>query len=69
MDNNQTTKSTNERLTYIQKCLKVGDKTQIAREMGVTRVWVSYVLNGRGTSEPVLQAAENLIHQKHNQDA
>ena len=41
--------------------LRMGDISKIARRMGVTRIWVSYVLHGKGVSEPVLRTAEALL--------
>lgn len=66
MEINHTSKQ--ERRSYIQTNLRRGDGVKIANRLGVTPVWVSYVLNGKGTSEPVLQAAEDLIHKNNNQD-
>lgn len=54
-----------KRLDAIRSELKRGDKKRIAEIMGVHPVWVSYVLAGEGTSEPVLQAAEQLIRERN----
>ena len=56
-----------KRLEGIQSKLQRGDKKLIAEIAGVHRVWVSYVLSGEGISEPVLQAAEQLIHERESQ--
>ena len=55
------------RTEYIRLRLKRGDKKQIAARMGVHREWVSRVIRGEGTSEPVLLAAEELIRERENQ--
>lgn len=55
---------TQVRLRAINSALIRGDKTRIAKNQGVTRVWVSNVLRGTGTSEPVMQAAEELIRSR-----
>lgn len=52
------------RVEYIRLRLKRGDKKRIAQEMGVYPEWVSRVIRGEGTSEPVLQAAEQLIRER-----
>lgn len=61
------TDSDRSRLQAIQERLRRGDKKRIAELAGVHRVWVSYVLSGAGTSEPVLQAAEQLISEREKQ--
>lgn len=52
------------RRRHILDNLLIGDVKKIAKRMGVTPVWVSYVLHGKGTSEPVLRAAEALISER-----
>ncbi len=44
--------------------LKRGDKKKIAQRMGVDPEWVSRVIRGKGVSEPVLRAAEQLIAER-----
>lgn len=58
------TEAEETRLQGIRERLIRGDKKRIAELAGVHRVWVSYVIEGRGTSEPVLKAAEELIRQR-----
>lgn len=41
----------------IKKALPHGAQTQIARELGISHNFVSMVLNGRATSQRVLEAA------------
>lgn len=57
--------ATESRRIDIRNNLKRGDIARIAQRMGVTRVWVSFVLNGRGVSEPVLTMAETLINERN----
>lgn len=52
------------RRRHILDNLLIGDVKRIAKRMGVTPVWVSYVLHGKGTSEPVLRSAEALISER-----
>lgn len=52
------------RLDRIKLGLKRGDKKKLAQDMGVHPEWVSRVIRGEGTSEPVLKAAEQLIRQR-----
>lgn len=52
------------RRRHILDNLLIGDVKKIAKRMGVTPVWVSYVLHGKGTSEPVLRAAEALLAER-----
>ena len=52
------------RLELIRENLKRGDKKHIAETTGVTPVWVSYVIMGKGVSERVLRAAEQLIAER-----
>lgn len=52
------------RRRHILDNLLIGDVKKIAKRMGVTPVWVSYVLHGKGTSEPVLRSAEALISER-----
>lgn len=52
------------RRRHILDNLLIGDIKKIAKKMGVTTVWVSYVLHGKGTSEPVLQAAESMLAER-----
>jgi len=56
-----------ERLQAIRNRLERGDKQRIAERQGVSRQWVYKVLDGEGTSEPVLSAAEQLIHEREQQ--
>lgn len=56
------------RLDAIRKHLKRGDKKRIAELAGVHRVWVSLVIAGSGTSEPVLQIAEQVIAKRVKQN-
>lgn len=63
---NNTNKS--KRLEYIRDGLKeVGGVTALSRHLGVTRWWIYQVLNGNGTSERVLSAAETIIAQGRRQ--
>ena len=55
------------RTEFIRLKLKRGDKKRIAQSMGVYPEWVSRVIRGEGISEPVLQAAEQLIHERESQ--
>ncbi len=57
-------KEKRERLLRIRKSLLRGDIMRIAARAGVSRVWVSYVLHGKDTSEPVLRSAEALISER-----
>ena len=57
-------KEKRERLLRIRKSLLRGDIMRIAARTGVSRVWVSYVLHGKDTSEPVLRSAEALISER-----
>ena len=57
-------KEKRERLLRIRKSLLRGDIMRIAARAGVSRVWVSYVLHGKDTSEPVLLSAEALISER-----
>lgn len=50
-----------KRLEIIAKSLRRGDVNRIAAQAKVSREWASKVLNGRVTSEKVLQTAERLI--------
>lgn len=60
-------KKQSERLLAIRKNLKPrGDIIHIAQKLEVSRVWVSYVVNGHGTSERVLQEAERVIEARKN---
>lgn len=52
---------TENRIQRIRAKLKVGDISRIAQCAGVHRVWVCYVLAGKGTSARVLQAAEQFL--------
>lgn len=61
------TQSKECRLEAIRTHLKRGDKKRIAELAGVHRVWVSYVIEGRGVSEPVLRAAEQIIAEREKQ--
>ena len=56
-----------KRLQGIREGLKRGDKKKIAERLGVHWVWVSKVIAGEGTSEPVLSAAEELIQERAKQ--
>ena len=56
-----------KRLQIIREGLKRGDKKKIADLLGVHWVWVSKVIAGEGTSEPVLSAAEQLIKERESQ--
>lgn len=56
-----------KRLQDIRCGLIRGDKKKIAEHCGVHRVWVSKVIAGEGTSEPVLSAAEQLIRERESQ--
>lgn len=49
--------------------LKRGDKKKIAQRMGVDPEWVSRVIRGKGVSEPVLRAAEQLIAERDKSQA
>lgn len=60
----KTSKEKRERLLRIRKSLLRGDIMRIAARAGVSRVWVSYVLHGKDTSEPVLRSAEALISER-----
>ena len=60
----QISKEKRERLLRIRKSLLRGDIMRIAARAGVSRVWVSYVLHGKDTSEPVLRSAEALISER-----
>lgn len=60
----KTSKEKRERLLRIRKSLLRGDIMRIADRAGVSRVWVSYVLHGKDTSEPVLRSAEALISER-----
>ena len=55
------------RVEFIRHKLKRGDKKKIAQAMGVYPEWVSRVIRGEGVSEPVLQAAEQLIREREQQ--
>jgi DNA-binding transcriptional regulator YdaS (Cro superfamily) len=44
--------------------LKRGDKKKIAATLGVHPEWVSRVIRGEGVSEPILKAAEQIIHER-----
>ena len=46
------------RIERIRLDLRRGDKKEIADMLGVSPEWVSRVIRGEGSSEPVLQAAE-----------
>lgn len=65
---------TNEQNKHIKRAKALnallirGDKTKISKALGISREWVSYVLNGRGVSTPVLQAAEELINSRKNRN-
>lgn len=52
------------RVELIRLRLKRGDKKKIANDMGIHPEWVSRVIRGEGVSEPVLQAAEQLIRER-----
>ena len=56
-----------KRLQAIRQGLKRGDKKMIAERLGVHWVWVSKVIAGEGTSEPVLSTAEQLIREREQQ--
>ncbi|MDR0510894.1 MAG: hypothetical protein LBH06_07370 [Rikenellaceae bacterium] len=60
----QLTEAECERLAIINAGLKRGDKKRIAEITEVHRVWVTYVLMGKGISERVLRAAEALIAER-----
>lgn len=53
-----------KRLESISKGLIRGDVNRVAERAEVSREWASKVLNGRVTSEKVLQAAERLIAER-----
>lgn len=57
----------NERLANVVSELKRGDQTKIAKSVGVGRRWVCEVMKGKGVSEKVMQAAEQLIQSRKNQ--
>lgn len=52
------------RVDLIRLKLKRGDKKRIAQTIGVYPEWVSRVIRGEGVSEPILQAAEQLIRER-----
>ena len=52
------------RLDMIRLRLKRGDRKKIAELLNVYPEWVSRVIRGAGVSEPVLQAAEQLIAER-----
>ncbi|MEG0518288.1 MAG: hypothetical protein RR555_05410 [Bacteroidales bacterium] len=52
---------TTDRLAYIISNRKRGDNRFIAHKLKITDVWVCYVLKGKGVSEPILKAYEELI--------
>lgn len=57
-----------KRLEYIRNGLKeVGGVTALARHLNVSRRWIYDVLEGVGTSERVLSAAETIIAQGRRQ--
>lgn len=56
-----------KRLQAIRGGLKRGDKKKIADQLGVWPEWVSRVISGIGTSEPILSAAEQLIQEREKQ--
>ncbi len=53
-----------DRLKTIQGRLMRGDLTRIAKKEGVTREWVTKVVNGWGSSEPILQAVERYLAER-----
>lgn len=59
-----TTLMQEKRLKAIRAALKRGDKQRIAQRAQVSWVWVSYVIAGKGTSERILQIAEELIRER-----
>ena len=56
-----------KRLQTIRRGLKRGDKKKIADRLGVWPEWVSRVISGLGTSEPILREAEQLISERESQ--
>lgn len=57
-------KNKSVRLERIRNGLnEVGGVTALARHLNVSRWWIYQVLNGNGTSERVLSAAEKIIAQ------
>lgn len=59
-------KSYAERLKSLQVQLRRGDKKKIAQRLGVCERWVSLVFSGKGSSTPVLNAAEDIIRERNN---
>lgn len=57
----------NNRLEFIRKRLKRGDKKRIAELHGCSRVWVSYVVGGVGVSEPLIRLIETYLAEKESQ--
>lgn len=61
---NMKDKNKSARLETIRNGLKeVGGVTALARHLNVSRRWIYDVLEGAGTSERVLSAAEKIIAQ------
>ena len=52
------------RLELIKSKLRRGDRSELARRLSVSRVFVSKVTHGHNTSERVLSAAEALIAER-----
>ncbi|HIZ15193.1 MAG TPA: LacI family DNA-binding transcriptional regulator [Candidatus Tidjanibacter faecipullorum] len=55
-----------ERIAQIRKQLRNGDINRIAKRAGVSREWVSRVLQNRVVSEPVLKAAEAMLAERQS---
>lgn len=55
------------RLELIKSKLQRGDRSELARKLGVSRVFVSKVTHGHNTSERVLSAAEALIAEREKE--
>lgn len=57
------------RLELIKSKLRRGDRSELARRLSVSRVFVSKVTHGHNTSERVLSAAEALIAERERLQA
>lgn len=55
------------RLEFIRLRLKRGDKKEIARKLNVHPEWVSRVIRGKGVSESILVAAEEIIRKREDE--
>lgn len=58
-------KDKNNRVLEIRAQLHFGDISKIARKAGVHRNWVDLVLRHQGTSERILQVAEDFVKNRN----